>query len=94
MFEEFCDNLNFKHLISPIFHPASNGEAERFVQTFKRSLEKNVQGGKSLIEAVRFVLATYRNSPPPSLDWRTPAEVLHGWQPKKFDVFVFAVCEQ
>ena len=44
VFEEFCANLNIKHLTSPIFHPASNGEAERFVQTFKRSLEKNVQG--------------------------------------------------
>ena len=35
-----------------------------------------------MIEAVRFVLATYCSSPHPSLDWRTPAEVLHGRQPK------------
>ena len=82
VFEEFCANLNIKHLTLPIFHPPSNGEAERFVQTFKRSLEKNIQGGKFLIEAVHFVLATYRSSPHPSLDWRTPAEVLHGRQPK------------
>ena len=65
-----------------MFHPASNGEAERFVQTFKCSLDKYVKGGKSLIEAVRFVLASYRCSPHPSLDWRTPAELLHGRQPK------------
>ena len=77
VFEEFCANLNIKRLTSPIFHPASHGEAERFVQTFERSLEKKVQGGKSLIEVVCFVSATYRSSPHPSLDWRTPAEVLH-----------------
>ena len=81
-FENFCVKLNIKHLTSPIFHPASNGEAERFVQTFKRSLNKNVEGGKSLIDSVRFVLATYRSSLHPSLDWRTPAELLHGRQTK------------
>ena len=81
-FENFCVGLNIKHLTSPVFHPASNGEAERFVQTFKCSLDKNVKGGKSLIEALRFVLASYRCSPHPSLDWRTPAELLHGRQPK------------
>ena len=81
-FKNFCVKLNIKDLTSPIFHPASNGEAESFVQTFKRGLIKNVEGGKSLIDFVRFVLATYRSSPHPSLDWRTPAELLHGRQPK------------
>ena len=81
-FENFCVKVNIKHLTSPIFHPASIVKAERFVQTFKRSLSKNVEGGKSLIDSVRFVFATYRSSPRPSLDWRTPAELLHGRQPK------------
>ena len=81
-FENFCVKLNIKHLTSSIFHPKSNGEAERFVQMFKRSLSKNVEGGKSFIDSVRFVLATYRSSPHPCLDWRTPAELLHGRQPK------------
>ena len=92
-FENFCVKLNIKHLTSPIFHPASNGEAERFVQTFKRSLSKNVEGGKSLIDSVRFVLATYRSSPHPSLDWRTPAELLHGRQPKSLmSLFLPGTC--
>ena len=52
------------------------------MQTFKRSLSKNAEGGKSLIDSVRFIFATYRSSPHPSLDWRTPAELLHGRQPK------------
>ena len=37
---------------------------------------------RNAINAVRFLLATYRTSPHPSLDWNTPAEMLHGRQPK------------
>ena len=40
VFQNFCANLSIKHLTSPPFHSASNGEAKRFVQTFKLSLEK------------------------------------------------------
>ena len=61
-FQTFCAQFGVVHLTSPVFHLASNGEAERFVQTF--------------------VLASYRCSPHPSLNWRTPAEVLQGRQPK------------
>ena len=46
VFENFCANLNIKHLTSRIFHPACNGEADRFVLT--RSVEKNVQMGKDV----------------------------------------------
>ena len=53
-----------------------------FFTTRVSNLSKNVEGGKSLIDSVRFVLATYRSSPHPSLDSRTPAELLHGRQPK------------
>lgn len=82
VFNNFCVKFNIKHLTSPVFHPASNGEAERFVQTFKQSVEKNIKGRKSLVNAVRFVLSSYRISPHPCLNWRSPAEVLHGRQPK------------
>jgi len=64
-------------LTLPVLHPASNGEAERFVQNFKTSLSKNVEEGKSLIESARFVLASYRSAPHPCLNWHTPAELLH-----------------
>ena len=30
-FNAFCDEINIKHLTTPTYHPASNGEAERFV---------------------------------------------------------------
>ena len=65
-FDDFCMLLNIKHLTMLVFHPASNGEVERFVQTFKYGLEKNIKGEKFIIKAVRFLLATYRTSPHPS----------------------------
>ena len=82
VFENFCVKFNIVHLTSPVFHPASNGEAERFVQTFKHGIDENVKGGKSLVDSVRFVLSSYRCLPHPCLDWLSPAEVLHGRQPK------------
>ena len=36
-FEEFLSANGVQHLKSPPYHPATNGEAERFVQTFKHS---------------------------------------------------------
>ena len=81
-FQRFCIQHQIKHLISSAFHPASNGEAERFVQTFKNGLNKNSEEGRDLIGAIRVVLASYRTSSHPCLNWRTPAEVLHGRQPK------------
>ena len=82
VFEQFCAKFNINHLTSCVFYPASNGEAERFVQTFKRGLDKNVRGRKSLVNSIRFMLATYRSSPHPCLNWRSTVEVLHGRQPK------------
>ena len=57
VFEQFCAKFNIKHLTSPVFHPASNGEAERFVQTFKRGVDKNVKWRKSLVDSVATICA-------------------------------------
>ena len=81
-FEAFCKQHGISHITSPPHHPPSNGEAERFVQTFKRSVEKNCVGGVPLTDSVRLTLATYRSLPHPALEWKTPAEVLHGRQPR------------
>ncbi|XP_035904770.1 uncharacterized protein K02A2.6-like isoform X4 [Anopheles stephensi] len=56
----------------------SNGQAERFVDTFKRSLKKIRARNVSLEEALDLFLLTYRSTPNPALDQRTPAEVMFG----------------
>lgn len=42
----FCKNLNIKLMFSPPYHPASNGLAERGVQTFKKFIKKEHNGFK------------------------------------------------
>ena len=39
-FEEFCEIFQIKHITTPQFHPRSNGQAERLVDTLKRTLKK------------------------------------------------------
>jgi hypothetical protein len=81
-FDAYCTLHGIKHVTSPPFHPASNGEAERFVQSLKKGIEKNCEGGDSLKKALQSFLTTYRCLPHPMLCWKSPAEVLHGRQPR------------
>jgi len=80
--DQCCDRHGIEHITSAPFHPASNGEAERFVQSLKRGIEKNCAGGDTPFSALQTFLATYRCLPHPSLDWKSPAEILHGRQPR------------
>ncbi|CAL8087419.1 unnamed protein product [Orchesella dallaii] len=38
-FKKFCDANCVKHVLSSVYHPRSNEEAERFVRTFKKSMK-------------------------------------------------------
>ena len=39
-FKQFCDTYQVKHITTPQYHPRSNGQAEKFVDTLKRTLKK------------------------------------------------------
>jgi len=57
-FKEFYLQHGINHLTTAPFHPASNGLAERFVQTFKSSVGKNIKDGFSVKIAVRKYLSS------------------------------------
>ena len=52
-----------KHIRSAPGHPATNGEAERFVQTFKRALKTGKKYGGSLQTRLSWFLFVYRTTP-------------------------------
>ena len=47
-FEEFMRTNGIKHSRSSPYHPASNGEVERFVRTFKEAMRAGKDDGLSL----------------------------------------------
>ncbi|CAH8633242.1 unnamed protein product [Schistosoma bovis] len=77
-FQSFCQRLAIKHLRSPPYHPQSNGQAERFVDTFKRALAKT-KGEGTPADALQNFLYVYRTTPNETLPERkSPAEILMG----------------
>lgn len=47
-FAKFLEGNRIKHILSAPYHPASNGLAERFVQTLKRTLTSSIKEGKTI----------------------------------------------
>ena len=78
-FEQFLRSNGIKHTTSAPYHPASNGLAERAVQTVKRGLKKVKDGTMSTRLAK--VLLTYRVTPQ-STTGQAPAELLLGRRPR------------
>jgi len=61
-FQEFMKQNDILHLKTALYHPASNGlaeRAERAVQTFKSAM-KRIQGGGSVESKVSHFLFKYR----------------------------------
>jgi len=73
--EEFLRRNGIKHTLSPPYHPASNGLAERAVQIFKQGLKKMQEG--TLSDRIARFLFTYRNTPQTTTGM-SPAELLFG----------------
>ena len=59
-FDEFTKCNGIKHVKSAPYHPASNGLAERFVQSLKQSLKASANDGRSLCQRLSSYLLTYR----------------------------------
>ena len=70
----FLKENDLKHTLCPPYHPASNGLAEKYVQTFKKMLVK--QGSSlSLAHNVAFVLSRSRYcNTPHTTTGQTPSE--------------------
>ncbi|XP_055590830.1 uncharacterized protein K02A2.6-like [Uranotaenia lowii] len=67
------------HLTTAPFHPQSNGQAERFVDTFKRAIRKIREGRSSvpISEALCTFLLTYRSTPNPATpEGKSPSEAM------------------
>lgn len=86
-FGNFLKSNGIHHVFTPPYHPASNGLAERAVQTVKAAflkqlLEENKIGPKrSLQHKVDAFLFVYRNTPH-SVTGQTPSELLFKVKPK------------
>uniref|UniRef100_A0A1I7V4V8 RNA-directed DNA polymerase n=1 Tax=Caenorhabditis tropicalis TaxID=1561998 RepID=A0A1I7V4V8_9PELO len=74
-FAAMCQESGIVHMRSPAFHPQSNGQAERFVDTLKRGLKKLKGEGSVNSEVLSQFLLHYRSSPSNALGGLTPAEV-------------------
>uniref|UniRef100_A0A7I4YE75 Integrase catalytic domain-containing protein n=1 Tax=Haemonchus contortus TaxID=6289 RepID=A0A7I4YE75_HAECO len=79
-FNDFCSQSGIRHNKSPSFHPQSNGQAERFVDTFKRSFKK-MKENLPATEALQKCVLNYRGTPCLSAPGaKSPAELFLGRQ--------------
>ena len=62
-FSVFMKTSGIKHIRSAPYHPATNGLAERFVQTFKQGLRASNAEKKSLSSKLANFLLAYRTAP-------------------------------
>ena len=70
-----------KHFRSAPYHPATNGQAERYVQILKSKLRTMSEEERSLIQKLPRFLLTYRSTPH-SVTGCTPSELFLGRQLK------------
>ena len=74
-FQSWCRERGIIHLTGAPYHPATNGAAERLVQTFKQALSKSSLPPQA---ALQEFLMQYRRTP--LADGYSPSELLNGRQ--------------
>jgi hypothetical protein len=75
IFKSYCESEGIRQRFSAPYHPASNGEAERAVRTFKHGL-RSFEAGNWKTDVQRFLLS-YRTTPHATTGC-TPSELLMG----------------
>ena len=74
-FQSWCNERGIIHLTGAPYHPATNGAAERLVQTFKQSIRKSSLPPK---QALQEFLMQYRRTP--NVSGYSPSELLNSRQ--------------
>ena len=74
-FQQWCRERGITHLTGTPYHPATNGAAERLMQSFKQSFKKSKRPPK---EALQEFLMQYRRTP--LNQGLSPSELLNGGQ--------------
>lgn len=77
-FQCFLRSNSIRHITSAPHHPATNGQAERFIQSFKRSMKASRTEGKPLQQKIDNFLLAYRNTTHATTG-HTPAMLFMGW---------------
>ena len=62
-FKDFLAVNGIQHIQSAPYHPATNGEAERFVQTFKQHMKCKNANTSTVHSSISKFLLTYRTTP-------------------------------
>ena len=88
-FQTFVQRNGFRHIRSAPYHPATNGLAERAVQTVKNALRKASGDNDTCLSRFLF---QYRLAPH-STTGRSPAELLLGRKPRLHLDFIFPSVE-
>ncbi|XP_028969202.1 uncharacterized protein K02A2.6-like [Galendromus occidentalis] len=76
--KDFCVQRGIKQIFTAPYNPMSNGQAERFVDTFKRSFKKMAEEEGTPGQKIRTILRTYRSTPNRTINDKTPAELFVG----------------
>ena len=76
-FATFCKMNGIKHIRCAPYHPSSNGQAERFVQTFKRAMKASSSSQTPLSQRLSSFLLQYRCTPHSTTN-RPPCELFVG----------------
>ena len=74
-FQQWCKNKGIIHFTGALYRPATNGAAERLIQTYEKSLKKSLLSPRASLNEF---LIQYRHTP---LDnFYSPSELLNGHQ--------------